>query len=284
MRKLVYFGWITFIGVTVALVRWAAIGEILHLSDFLNILLGVLIGLFIPFTVWVFGSKPPSDTDKGHYQQLNDEVFKPLSGLKVVQSSPVSVKLSPNLPMDSSVYGKAALHLKKASSRATDELSSLPDAINKHNVLSERTYNDRHKRIMERLASVFDQNRLSWSLGRIVSVLNLVWQDCADNFDESNVLSQFKSLERGDKGEELWLDHHQVWKGTDEEKNKMMETLEGLVTDSTILGSLQDETKSKAELDRQAARISDLAKEESKRVSSGDYRVRVKGCCARWYD
>ncbi len=85
---------------------------------------------------------------------------------------------------------------------------------------------------------------------RILQVFSGIWREYVTTLDASRLLSSLETtFPRKDEGDLLYMGTTQVWRGSDNEKKKLIEALKSLVNDNSILKALHGLESSKEHLE-----------------------------------
>jgi hypothetical protein len=181
--------------------------------------------------------------------------------------------------------------LKSSNPLVGEILHSLPKKLEVHNSLAQKTQLAMLTKLNDGLADhKLEYDRSGQATWNILRLLSDVWHQYITSFkmfDKSRLLDYLRrTFPRNDDGHLLYLGTYAVWDERQEgERDKVIEIIDGLLTDSEILidlGALED-SKGKLEV-----AISEIAKEAnrlSNAIDADAYTGKSECCYAlvpRW--
>jgi hypothetical protein len=237
-----------------------------------------------------------------HYERIN-EVLKHLHGIRfetvgrrgyddIFRDYSLSIKL----PNELYLYDKAVLHLKQEDDALGKALQSLPKLLMVHN----KKVDSAEDALIEKLIGTFTSHKLTYDrtgdlFHNTLWILSSVWR--AHNRDlirasnrASRLLDYFTgSILRDCREDVLYLGvqpsveamavtYRPVWRGSEQEKISVIESMKIVLVDSVVLDSLNELGNAKSGFEASLSQISRLAERVSKAIEADDYTAKAK-CC-----
>jgi hypothetical protein len=247
------------------------------------------------------------EKERQHYERIN-EVLKRLGNIhlenvkKGLRDNFQHYRLNVNLPDELYHYENACLHLKREDTLAGKALESLPKLLIAHNqkvdsaqgTITEQVKNEfaSHRPTYDKPEGVF--NNLHWD--NILDSLFSVWQahggELVKSRDQAQLLDYFtRSYYWNYENGRLFLMREvseasatgkSVWRGSEERKDSVIESIKAVLVDSIILESLSELENSKSELETSVNQIRKVAARISEAIIADDYAVKVE-CCPTFF-
>jgi hypothetical protein len=235
---------------------------------------------------------------KNHYDRINGVMYR-LRGIQlereIRQEGFPSIfqqhRLRVELP-DLYLYDKACLHIKQENASLGKTLESLPQILLTHN----QEVDSAETELITRLNETLTNHKLTRDttgdfLNNLLKVMTLVWSayngDLVKSMDKTRLLDYFtRSIPRDDEGDHMYLIVGQtsyfVFRGSEEEKNAVIESIRTVLVDSVILNNINKLEESKSALALSIAQIAKLAQRISRAIDAGDYTTKAECCPTVW--